>query len=320
MADNRLNKTGLRYFLQKLAAYFAKKDDLDSLSEKVDDIISEGGEPNVIEVIKKNGTAVTPVNKEVDLTIPETSKTGTGENEKVTISEGQNSYDVPTTDAMEAYVEKHGGVIQKVKLVGTELQIDSSDKSVNIPAASASANGAMSSTDKSKLDAIEAEAQKNVQSDWSQSTSTADDFIKNKPTKLSDFTNDGDGTQGSTFPTTEEMEEAIKAQIGSVFDPKGSTLFENLPAPSASTLGDMYNVTNAFVTTDDFVEGAGVSVPAGTNVYIVNNGTSASPVYKYDLYSGFVDLSNYWNTTNLPAITTAEIDEVWNSVFNPSTP
>lgn len=35
---------------------------------------------------------------------------------------------------------------------------------------------------KTKLDGIEEEAEKNVQSDWNQSDNTKDDFIKNKPT------------------------------------------------------------------------------------------------------------------------------------------
>ena len=51
-----------------------------------------------------------------------------------------------------------------------------------IHCATQSDNGLMSSTDKTKLDGIQAGAELNVQSDWSQSDSTADDFIKNKPT------------------------------------------------------------------------------------------------------------------------------------------
>ena len=43
------------------------------------------------------------------------------------------------------------------------------------------ADGLMSYSDKSKLDGIASGAEVNVQSDWNQSTSTADDFIKNKP-------------------------------------------------------------------------------------------------------------------------------------------
>lgn len=46
------------------------------------------------------------------------------------------------------------------------------------------------STLKTKLDGIASGAEVNVQSDWSQSDNTADDYIKNKPTNVSDFNND----------------------------------------------------------------------------------------------------------------------------------
>lgn len=44
--------------------------------------------------------------------------------------------------------------------------------------------------EKSKLSGIEAGAEANVQSDWSEADNSKDDFIKNKPTKVSDFQND----------------------------------------------------------------------------------------------------------------------------------
>lgn len=47
------------------------------------------------------------------------------------------------------------------------------------------AHGLMSTADKTKLDGIAAGAEVNVQSDWNQSDTTADDFIKNKPTNAS---------------------------------------------------------------------------------------------------------------------------------------
>ena len=44
--------------------------------------------------------------------------------------------------------------------------------------------------EKNKLAGIASGAEVNVQSDWNQSNNAQDDYIKNKPTKLSDFTND----------------------------------------------------------------------------------------------------------------------------------
>ena len=75
--------------------------------------------------------------------------------------------------------------------------------------------------------------------------------------------------------------------------PKGSVTFANLPALSASTVNTFYNVSDAFTTTADFVEGAGKEYPAGTNVAIINTGTASSPVYKYDAMTGIIDTSSF---------------------------
>ena len=71
MADNYLNNTGLAYYHNRILTLFPSKTDFDALDDKVDDIIAEGGEPNVIETVKVNGTALTPdANKAVDVTVP----------------------------------------------------------------------------------------------------------------------------------------------------------------------------------------------------------------------------------------------------------
>lgn len=70
--------------------------------------------------------------------------------------------------------------------VGTNLSIASDGKlsatDTTYSDATQSASGLMSSTDKTKLDGIASGAEVNVQSDWNQADSTADDYIKNKPT------------------------------------------------------------------------------------------------------------------------------------------
>ena len=75
--------------------------------------------------------------------------------------------------------------------------------------------------------------------------------------------------------------------------PKGTKTFSQL-APStdlaAANVGFMWNISDAFTTTADFVEGAGVSIPAGANVYVANPSTG---VYKYDIFQGMYDLSGY---------------------------
>lgn len=49
-------------------------------------------------------------------------------------------------------------------------------------------SGLMSASDKTKLDGIEAGAQKNVQADWDETDPSADSYIKNKPSSLGDVT------------------------------------------------------------------------------------------------------------------------------------
>lgn len=83
----------------------------------------------------------------------------------------------------------------------------------------------------------------------------------------------------------------VDAVAVGALQPKGSVTFANLPSLTAANLNTMYNVSDAFVSTSDFIDGAGVSYPANTNVAIINTGTAADPVYKYDAMPGATDLS-----------------------------
>lgn len=66
------------------------------------------------------------------------------------------------------------------------------------------------------------------------------------------------------------IQQQIDTQIGSVYKPGGSkaaAFFEN--APTAAQLGYVYNVTEAFTTNANFLEGAGLSYSAGEDVGVV---------------------------------------------------
>ena len=60
----------LKQLAEKINADFATKTELNTLSGKVDGLITAGGEPNVITAIKVNGTAQTIADKAVDLAVP----------------------------------------------------------------------------------------------------------------------------------------------------------------------------------------------------------------------------------------------------------
>lgn len=106
-----------------------------------------------------------------------------------------------------------------------------------------------------------------------------------------------------------EMQDAIDAAVSSVYTPKGSVAFASLPALSSDIVGDVYNVSDAFKTTESFVEGAGKDYPAGTNVVCVTDGDAQ----KWDVLAGMVDLSGYVQTSDLVAVTNGEIDEMFAS-------
>ena len=95
--------------------------------------------------------------------------------------------------------------------------------------------------------------------------------------------------QSGAVPLTEDMytKKGVDELIATVrkggITPKGSSAFASLPTPAAENLGWMFNVTDAFTTTSAFVEGAGKSFPAGSNVYVCNPSGST---YKWDVLPG----------------------------------
>lgn len=110
--------------------------------------------------------------------------------------------------------------------------------------------------------------------------------ISSVPTKVSDLTNDADYATKSYVDT----------KVTSAVRHCGSITFANLPALTSANVNKCYNVTDAFTTTSDFLEGAGAKYPAGTNVMIVEAGTNT---YKYDAKAGFYDLSIYYEIDDL---------------------
>ena len=100
MANSYLNRDGVLYLWQKIKNYVAsvmptKQSDLvnddytvkdveystykgkiDSLEDRVDDIVTQGGEPNILETVKVNGTALVNTNKAVDLSVVSGTQNG----------------------------------------------------------------------------------------------------------------------------------------------------------------------------------------------------------------------------------------------------
>ena len=106
----------------------------------------------------------------------------------------------------------------------------------------------------------------------------------------------------SGLQTAAQVKSAINSALTGVYTPKGSTAFASLPTAAAGNKGWVYNVSDSFTTTAAFVEGAGHSYGAGTNVVCVDAGSGS---YKWDVLAGTVDLTE---------LTADEVQTLWNSI------
>lgn len=176
-------------------------------------------------------------------------------------------------------VGSQANVLEGVKVNGTALAI--ANKMVDILIATGSKNGSISVNGAyvaiKGLAALAFKA-KVSQSDLDDALAAVLEGKADKATTL-----DGYGI------TNAYTKDEINAKISAVYKPAGSVAFAELPSLSESILGNVYNVTDAFTTTANFVEDAGNKHPKGTNVVVVKVGDA----YKYDVLAGFVDLSGY---------------------------
>lgn len=204
----------LKALAEKVKSDYALKTELSALSTKVDELVTAGGEPNKLEGVKVNGTALDIAEKMVDILIATGSANGTISVNKVDVA-----------------IKGLAALAFKAKVSQTDL------------------DEALTAVLAGKADSA---------------------------TTLAGY--------GITDAYTKEE---LNAKISAVYKPAGSVAFANLPALAEGVLGNVYNVTNAFTTTDSFVEGAGNKYPKGTNVVVVKSGED----YKFDVLAGFVDLS-----------------------------
>ena len=124
------------------------------------------------------------------------------------------------------------------------------------------------------------------------------------PTAVSALTND------SGFQTGAQVEASINAKVASTYKAGGSVAFAALPTPDEAHMGFVFNVTDKFTTTADFVAGAGGKHPAGTNVAIVAVTDGETTSYKFDVLAGFVDLSGYDTTEQSNTKLAGKVDKV----------
>lgn len=169
-------------------------------------------------------------------------------------------------------------VIEGVQVNGVDLEVSGKKVNVIVP------KGALASLDKVGKEQLD-------------TTLSALITKLQSATTLSDY---GITDAYTKTETNTQIDNKVKAAITGVYKIKGSIAFASLPT-EGMTDGDVYNVTDAFTSTSAFVEGAGKSYPAGTNVVYVASSA------KWDCMAGTYDFSGYLKTTDIRNLTEAEI-------------
>lgn len=131
-----------------------------------------------------------------------------------------------------------------------------------------------------------------------------------RPEPSTDIGNDKTNT--TKYATPAAVYGYVSAYISSALTYRGSISFASLPALEAKNKNSVYNITDSFTTTANFIEGAGHSYGAGQNVAIAEVTTG---VYKYDVLSQPIDLSGYVEDSDMHEITNEEFDALWESVM-----
>lgn len=241
--------------------------------------IAAGAQVNVLEGIQRNGQTVTPVNKIANIDVP--TKTSDLNNDSNFIT----AEDVPEGSAASTTTPLMDGTAS----TGSETTFARGDH--------------VHPKDTSKADLASPEFT------GTPKAPTAAAGTNTTQIATTAFVNgavSGKANSADVYTKTE-----IDNKLSSVFKPGGSVAFQNLPALSAANLGKILNVTDDFTTTASFVEGAGKTYPAGTNVAIVDVGSAGSPSYKYDIQGSFFDLSSYAEDSDFGLATTGEIDALF---------
>ena len=149
-------------------------------------------------------------------------------------------------------------------------------------------NRFMTSAEKTKLSGIAAGAEVNVQSDWNQTTTTADDYIKNKP-ELATVATSGSYNDLSNKPTIPTVNNAT------LTIQKNGTTVKTFTANASS------NVT------------ANIVVPTKTSD-LTNDGSDNTSTYvESDELATVATSGSYNDLSNKPTIPAAQVNSDWNS-------
>ena len=186
--------------------------------------IQENGE--TVDSFSVNATANKTINITVPTTAADVSALPDSTKYAASITLSLNTADYKVTATLKDQGGNTLGTSQVIDLGGLQKEITTSSKlDADLVDDSTSTNKFTTAGDISKLAGIEAGAEVNVQSDWSQTDSSADDFIENKPTKTSDFTNDGEDGSSTYLEANETAYMTASIPYGHVDATSTATAF-----------------------------------------------------------------------------------------------
>ena len=210
---------------------------------------------------------------------------------------------------------------QKIKNGFQALQNNIDNKVDKVDGKALSSND-YTADEKAKLTGIAAGAEVNVNADWSKDTGDA--AILNKPTKLSEFTNDGNFVTDASYVHTDNnltaaLVEKINAAGNSTFTGSYTDLTNKPDLTQYQTATQVETAIASATTTAVRYKGSVASVDklpttgqktgdlyniTATGMNTVWNGTA------WDDQAPTVDLSGYVQTADLDEITNTEIDTI----------
>lgn len=152
-----------------------------------------------------------------------------------------------------------------------------------------------------------------IQSDWSQNDSTANDYIKHKPTLgTASEKNFTDKVRPNSHDLVESnaVYNAISSSIASIYKPHGDLTCAQLTSDLliATNIGNVYNMTDSGTTSALFIQGAGKTINVGDTVGIIQADDSN---IMFNLMGSMIDLHDYQKqelTTPLTIDGTQETD------------
>lgn len=280
-----------------------------TLKSKLDGIASKA-QVNVIESVAVNGTDLSITGKKVDISIP----TDTGD---LTNNAGF------ITSATISGKEDSANKVTSITSASTDVQYPSAkavytglNGKVDKVSGKGLSTNDFTTTLKNKLDGIAEGAQVNViesiKVNNTAQTITSKGVNITVPTKLSELTNDASYAKTSAIPTNNnqltngagyqnatQVQSAIDTALSSVTG-IDFQIVETLPATGSGKKGVIYLLAHQHGTADTYDE------------YIWLKGDSAAgTVDRFEkIGSTDIDLSAYWNSTNLTVISNADIDKI----------